>query len=387
MLKYQIYVRDVNLNRVAQIDDYQKLEMKPQFNAVGAFTLAMSMNSNAAFYITQPGAGIIVVRNGTTIFSGPVHQKERKWTAQSDDLTISGYDDNYILQTKLAYPVPGGPPYTSTDYDVRTGPAETIMKQYINANIGSGASSNRKISITTDTDLGRGTSITGRARFDTLLALCGSLALQGGGLGFKVIQVGNGLQFQVYQPTDKSQSVVFSPLLGNLLDFDYTEQSPDANYIIAAGTGEGTARIITESGDSDSVSMYGRVEEFLNQNNTSSTTELSQAITEELANKSFSTSLTITPIDTNTMAFMQNYNLGDIVSVVLTQPGQTGDQINQNVMDVISDVVRQITITVDEKGEVITPLIGTADAANKSTLRIFSSMKTMNRRLSKLERV
>lgn len=379
---YKIYVRDSNFNKVAEIDDYQQLVLKPTFNLLGMFTLTMPADSSAALAIIQPKAGIIVNRNGTTIFSGPVNQRNRKWTMDEDVLTLDGYDDNIFLQSRLALPTPSGPPYT--DYDVRTGPTETVLKQYINYNIGNNATGNRKINITTDTDLGRGLSITGRARFQDLLTLSSSLALQGGDLGFRVVQVGNGLQFQVYQPTDKTQSVFFSPLLGNLLDFEYTEINPTANYFIAGGTGTGASRTTYESGDSDSISTYGRYESFLDKRDTTATSELQQSVNEALSNDAVQTNLSITPVDTDGIQFMRDYQLGDKVSVILTQPNSQG---SQSEFQVIQDVIRQVVITISPDGELIQPAIGTPDSLSKSMIGVFRQMKKFDKRLNNLERV
>lgn len=407
MVKYNLYVRDQYFNRVAEIENYQSLTLKPQFNLVGTWTLTLPTNSSAAFELIKPKTGIIVVRDGVTIFSGPVMQKERKWSTAEDMLTINGYDDNVVLQHYIALPTQIGPPY-AVDYDVRTGPAESVMKQYIDVNIGSGAQSNRKQNITTETDQGRGSTVKGNARFNTLLDLCGTLALAGGGLGFRVVQNGNAMQFQVYQPTDKTTSVIFSPLLGNLIDFDYTETAPQANYVIAGGTGQGADRTTVESGDSTSIATYGRIEEFLDQRDTTDPTQLQQAIIAELSQKANQTNLSMTAMDTDGMAFVRDYNLGDKVTVILTQPEtiteideftyfislyQTGSisveklKEFQVVSTVITDVIREITITIDQKGETINPVIGSPDSTVRPGLNIFSKIKQINKRLINLERV
>jgi hypothetical protein len=407
MAKYNLYVRDQYFNRVAEIENYQSLTLKPQFNLVGTWALTLPFNCPAAFELIKPKTGIIVVRDGITIFSGPVMQKQRKWSKDEDMLTINGYDDNVVLQHFIALPTQVGPPYDA-DYDVRTGPAETVMKQYVDANIVSGAQSNRKQNITIETDQGRGSSVKGNARFNTLLDLCGTLALAGGGLGFKIVQNGNALQFQVYQPTDKTKSVIFSPLLGNLIDFDYTETAPQANYIIAGGTGQGASRTTQESGDSDSIVTYGRIEEFLDQRDTTDPTQLQQAISAELSQKANQTNLSMTATDTDGMAFVRNYNLGDKVTVILTQPDVVNeiDELTsfislyqtemitverlrevQTVANVITDVIRQVTITIDQSGETINPVIGSPDSTVRPGLNIFTKIKQINKRLINLERV
>jgi hypothetical protein len=407
MAKYTLYVRDQYLNRVAEIENYQSLALKPQFNLVGTWVLTLPMNSSAAFELVKPKSGIIVVRDGITILSGPVMQMQRKWSKDEDTLTINGYDDNVVLQRFIALPTQIGPPYNA-DYDVRTGSAETVMKQYVDANIGSGSQSNRKQNITIETDQARGATVTGNARFNTLLDLCGTLALAGGGLGFRVVQNGSAMQFQVYQPIDKTTSVIFSPLLGNLIDFDYTETSPQANYILAGGTGQGVDRTTYESGDSTSIATYGRIEEFLDQRNTMDTTQLQQAVDAELSQKAFQTNLSMTAVDTEGMAFIHDYYLGDKVTAVLTQPDTfiETDELNsfislyqtesitieklkeiQTVSNVITDVIREVVITIDQNGETINPVIGSPDSTVRPGLNIFSKIKQINKRLINLERV
>lgn len=407
MVKYNVYVRDQYFNRVAEVENYQSLTLKPQFNLVGTWALTLPTNCPAAFELIKPQSGIIVVRDGVTIFSGPVMQKQRKWSKDDDMLTINGYDDNAVLQHFIAFPTQIGPPYNA-DYDVRTGPAETVMKEYVDANIGSGAQSNRKQNITIETDQARGSTVTGNARFNTLLDLCGTLALAGGGLGFKVVQNESELQFQVYQPTDKTTSVIFSPLLGNLIDFDYTETSPQANYIIAGGTGQGASRETVESGDSTSIATYGRIEEFMDQRNSTDTTQLQQSVDTELSQKANQTNLSMTAMDTDGMAFIRDYNLGDKVTVILTQPEtfteideldyfislyQTGSMTVEKLKEiqivstVITDVIREVTITIDQNGETINPVIGSPDSTVRPGLNIFSKIKQINKRLINLERV
>jgi hypothetical protein len=405
MVKYQLYVRDSNFNRVAEIDDYTKLDIILNFNAIGTWSLELPSNTDAAIELSQPNAGLIVIRNGKTLFSGPATARNRKWSIDSDVLTITGVDDNVFLQRFLAYPC--NPPYTQTDYDVRTGSAESIMKQYVDANIGENALSNRKINITNEVDRGQGSTITGRARFQTLMDLFSNLAISGGDIGFKVVQVGNGLQFQVYVPQDYTKSVIFSPMLGNLFDFEYNDTDPDVNYVISGGTGEGTARIFVEQGDNTSIANYGRREEFLDKRDTSDTIEITQSIIEELTQKANQTSLSITPADTDSIAFGRDYNLGDKVSVVLTRPNvivteeilniflslyQTESfeiikerNFNEKLLT-IKDVVRQIKITISRDGEVVSPLVGTPDSLAHPILGIFSKMKKMSKRLSNLER-
>lgn len=403
---YRIYIRDEALNKVGELTDYTKLELLPRFNAVGSFALDLQTDSFAARELIKPKAGIIVVRDGQTVFSGQVTSRKRQFGSNGDTLTLAGKDDMVYLVRRLAYPVPSGPPYNSQDYDVRTGIAETIMKQYVDANAGPSARPERQtLAIAPDTGLG--SVITGRARFDNLLDLLTSLAIQGGGLGFRVVQVMNALEFQVYQPADKTNAALFSPLLGNMSAFDYSSDDPEANVVIVGGSGDGTSRIIQQGEYNDSITKFGRVEEFLDKQSTSDTSELSQAISEEFTNKAEKVSLNFTPIDTPSLSFGRDYGLGDKVSIVLTQPGEVvaretvyrfvsfyqSTKIDretirktQNKFDVVQDVVREVKITIDSSGATIQPTVGTSDSTSNIAFGLFDKMAKAFRRIGNLER-
>lgn len=405
---YEIYVRDQYLNRVAEVTDYNNLDIIPRFNAPGTWALDLPTDSIAAKEFIKPKTGIIIKRNKQTIFSGIVTSRNRKWDSTQDRLTVSGYDDLIHLQRNLAYPVPFGPPYTAKSYDVRTGKAEAIMKAYIEDNIGANGRSERKIpNFIVEPDKGLGKTVTGRARFHTFIEMFTSLALAGGDLGFRVVQVGKNLEFQVYQPADKTKEVFFSPLLGNLLDFEYSVDDPETNYVIVGGQGEGAERTILEKSDNASIAKYGRIESFIDQRNTDDLTELQQSMDEELSSKAQKTSLSISPIDTENIAFGRDYNLGDKVSVLITQPNEVIDTETlhyfisayqsvpvyservrkiQEKLELIKDVVREIKITITPEGEKISPVIGTPESLAHPVLGIFDKVKKLTKRINHLER-
>jgi hypothetical protein len=405
---YKIYVRDAYLNRVAEVDDFKFLDMVLRFNSPSSWALDLPTDSFAARELIKPKAGIIVVRDGQTILSGMVTNRKRKWDSSGDITTVTGVDDTIWLARRLAYPVPNGPPYSASEYDVRTGAAETVMRQYVDYNAGANARSERRVpGLVLAADQGRGKTVTGRARFHVLLEILQSLALAGGDLGFRIVQVGKNLEFQVYEPSDKTKTAIFSPLLGNLREFEYSSDDAEANYVIVGGQGEGTARTFVERGDSASITKYGRIESFLDRRDTTDSTELNQAIDEELAQKAEQMSLSISPIDTEQLQFGRDYGLGDKVSVVITHPNEIVEveEINyfiseyqavpfqnerirkiQEKIDVIQDVVREVKISITPEGESVVPSVGTPESLSSSILGIFDAVKKLHKRISNLER-
>lgn len=264
MAVYRIYVRNSALERVGELDTYTKAVVQPAFNAPGAWSLALPAMSAITPLLLAPGAGVIFVReDGTTILSGPVANQDRQWDGDNDNLIVGGPDDTIVLADRLALPYPPAPTWTIADYDVRTDVAETIMHDFVNDNAGPGAMFERRVTgLTLATNGGLGSTITGRARFQSLLELLQYLALAGGGLGFRVVQVSTGIQFQVYNPTDKSASIKLSSALGNLRRFRYVIERSTGNYIYVGGNGEGTTRTIVIGGNGPSQSLWGRIEEI-----------------------------------------------------------------------------------------------------------------------------
>jgi hypothetical protein len=403
---YHVYLRDENFNKVGEITDFEKLELIPRFNAVGSFTLDIATDTFSARELIKNHSGIIVKKDGQTIFSGTVTSRYRTFDKDNGDkITFGGLDDMLHLSRTLAYPETNGL-FSTQAYDVRTGPAETIMKQYVDYNAGPNAASGRQW-LSIQPDAGLGTTITGRARFDNLLDLLASIALQGGGLGFNVIQVDNELQFQVFQPADKTKSAFFSPILGNISSFDYKNEDPTANLVIVGGSGEGAARILDWKADNNSIVQYWRREVFVDRRDTTDSTELTNAMNEELTNQAEKNSFSFVPIDTPQLSFGKDYNLGDKVSIVITQPNELieketlnyfisfyqTDSIEtkkvrqiQEKLDVIQDVVREVKITLDNNGETISPTVGSDDSLSKNTTKIIDQMKKLKRRVSNLER-
>lgn len=373
-----MFVRDPTRTRVAQIEDYLRADFVPRFNSPGAWAIELPADGEPAALLGED-CGIVVVRDGTTILSGPVDHLERNWGPDGDVLLASGPDDLIVIDDRIAHPQPGtaAPPYGSTAYDVRTGAAETVMRGYVNVNAGPGALAQRQVAgLTVAVDTALGSSITGRGRYQKLIPFLQELALAGGDLGFRVVQSGSSLQFSVYTPTDKTATAIFSRELGNLRSFQYVLRAPRVNYVYAGGGGEGTARTIREGADSDSIIRFRRrIEEFRDRRDTTDVAELDQTIVEELAQGALETELRIAPIDTEALMFMEDYQLGDRVTVVV-------DDVPLN------DVLREVHISLTASGsEIVEPVIGTAGFTGSGVFdQILGALRRTRNHLSNLER-
>jgi hypothetical protein len=380
-----VEVRDGDLNRVGQITerDLVGLETVLRFNKVGGWKINLPASHPMADELRKPGAGLIVNGPNGVLTSGPTKTAKSIKTADDPEgvWEITGSDDSVLLGYRIAYPSPATDDLTQqADYDVRSGPAESVMKEYVEANLGPDAPVARRVSgLTVQTDLGRGSTVTGRARFDTLGSLLDQLAVTSA-LGFDVVQDGPGLTFRVYEPADRSLSVRMDIDNNRLTKSEYAYTAPEATRVIVAGQGTGADRTLVERSTSDSIAAESdwsrRIEVFKDQRNTSDLAELQQAGDEILAEKGITVeSVSVTPSDDQSMNFPEDWGLGDRVSVIV------GDIT-------VSQIVTEIAIVITDEGLKIGATVGDPVIAAQSDIeaQVIDKQSDQETRISNLER-
>lgn len=379
-----VHLRDWTGVRVAQIDDIVKLQFVVRHQDVGSWVLDLHPDAAAAAVLRETlnagvvrHAGIEVVRGGNLILSGPVTQIEGSRKGMTERVTLSGSDDTVWLGRREAKPQPAtaAPPYSTDAYDVRTGVGSSVLIGYVNANLGPGALVARRVpGLVMAPDPLVGSNVTGQGRYQPVLELVQGLAVAAGDLGFRIISTGGGgLQFQVYQPVDRSATVKFSQALGNLGDYDYKMTAPAGNYGIGGGSGELTARTIVEEGDSASIATWGLSEFFRDRRDTTDTTQITQSLDEELTKRAATRAVTITPIDMPQVAFGVHYGLGDLVTAVV-------DDLQ------IVEVVREVKITYSAAGQIVEPTLASPGSGPPSLPTFFHDTTRTKTRVVDLER-
>jgi hypothetical protein len=376
MSKPLIRVREnLTLKDVGEVDTYSRLELNLLYNDVSNWELKLSATHPLASDLAKPGAGIRVYRNGMQLLSGLVTEWEEADTGDDLVLTVRGLSDSAYLAWRLCWPTL---PWASNTYDSQTGVVETVMHHFVNYNLGANAAVDRRVpNIVPGTDHAAGVSSTGRGRFQTVLEMLQRLGKFDSTIGFQIVQVDNTLQFQTATTTDLTDLIQFSAAFGNLRGYTYRRKGPEFNLTTVGGGGSGTSRTFYEGSDAVSIAEWGRREEFIDRRDTTNTTELGQASSEDLAGASETTELAIDPIDIPGRAYGVDYNLGDKVRVI-TRSGVT-----------IDDVVRQVKIVWDNDGEHVSPTIGTEGAISPRTPDILrnKTVRKLNRRTKNLERV
>jgi hypothetical protein len=301
------FARDTQNQPLGQLDAFTKLEFVPAYNAVRGWYVEMDPD-NDQVEMMQAAASLAVKNGADVIYTGTVDDFD--YDSEKNLVTISG-QDALALSGRRALPVPSGPPYTSAEYDVRSGAAETIIKQYVSYNAGPLAKLSRRIAgLTIEADQARGNTLTCQARFDNLAEFIAIIGLARG-LGVRVLDG----EFQVYQPVNRSPSILFSDVLDTLGSYKFHVGKPKANYLYGAGAGEGSSQAIYEKGDSASITERGRMETFVNVDRTAVDAEISAQLDAELQKQAGVAWFEFDVIETPDREFWTDFWLGDLVSV------------------------------------------------------------------------
>ncbi|WP_144722245.1 tail fiber protein [Cellulosimicrobium sp. TH-20] len=325
-----VEVRDVDLLRVAQIEPrFLDLDVTLRDSAVGEWTLRLPAEHPAVAHLRAPGAGIVVTGpDDEVVFSGPTSVP----TVAADTAdplgiaTVTGVTDEVILWQRLAYPNPAEADVTlqTAAYDVRSGTAAAVMRDFVLKNIGwHGAPERRIDSLSIIPTTATGPQITKSARFDVLGDLLREVATVAG-LRFRLAQAGGALHFEVLPVVDRRALVRFDLVNGTLASTSVASSPATLTRAIVAGQGQGEARTFLERTTPEAQvaeverGPWGRIERFLDQRNTDDPVELAQAgdkaLTEEGAP---AVAVNAVVSDDLTMRFGLDWHLGDAVTVVV----------------------------------------------------------------------
>lgn len=379
---------------LGQVEDFGGVVFVKNHNDVGTWTsLTIPASSPMASVLVGPNAGIVILADDKVEFSGPVRDVVRAATADGvQQLVLSGVDDNFWLRARLAHPDPSTATvdvnyhYVPNAYDTRTGTASTVMGQYVAVNAAGSAIARRVVpNLSVAPDPVVGGSVTGNARWQTLLDVLQQLALQSiPAVTFDVLQSGNALLFTVSLPTDHSTEgdgkVVFSPQAGTLGQYTYERQAANANYVYAGGVTQinfdARTRLINEWEDPDDIAQWGLVEEFLDRRDITGPAVLRQAAAAEVLQQAgiFRTDLGV--IDTAGVEWGVDYDVGDRVTVVV-------DGVP------LVELVRSVQVTLGPNGDTEQIVPSVSSPSRKRTvqeLHYFSTLRDLASRIANLER-
>lgn len=318
----------------------------------GTFTVTVPDDDLAGR--VRDGWRVLIQEDGVTVVSGPVEEVAPDLADQS--VTFAGVSDLVHLDDKLVLPDPGRAPgaQTADAYYKRSGAAETVIRDMVHANAGTGIHSSRERypGFTVTSSQGRGSSVTTNLRYKNLLEESRKLARLGG-VTFDAVQEEDSrivLRFRV--PRDRSRAVRFTDRNGGVTDGSYSLAAPTATTVLVAGQGEGADRnIIVRSRDT----TWGRsIERFKDQRDTDEADELEQSATEQLDEGQAGAGASFTAVEAPGLVCGIDYELGDTVTVELGPV-------------TVTEPVRAVEIAWDGYGRTVALTLGDHDQADDKT--------------------
>lgn len=324
---YEFRLLDWNANPIAIFSDVEirAIEIQRRLNDYDIHTFSIDGNDPRCELFNLDYMLEVyrkVDRPGATWYKeyGGFHRtpQQQRTTAENDIFT--SYGRGYVdLVNRRTILYPSGNVFTS-----KSGPGETVMKEYVEENAGPSANSGvRKIDgvtrgFTVDASNSRGTDWNGKREWDNLLDVIKDISRLTG-VDFAV-QRGPGATFTFSTPigADRSETVLFSTLLGNMINPLYVEsRTEEVTAACALGRGEGAARL-TQSviDDASTASPWNQIEMTVEGRNSQIALELITTAEEALKDNSAQPSFTFDVLQTDMLQYGADYFVGDTVRAV-----------------------------------------------------------------------
>lgn len=297
------------------------------FRAADTFELRINKHRPKAEALLSPDAAYIIYMDGQTARAGRIEQVECNLPEQGpgDEMLIVSGRAGGMFSERLA----AAGTLTGTGYDTQTGPAESLMRHYVDVNAvsaldeqGNAASVRNIPNLTLAADERRGATCTYSARYEPISDILQALSYAGG-VGWEVVLDTDTreLVFQIIEGVSHTiadeHPVVFSPDLGNLLSVNYLNSLYDRKSVAyVGGAGEDASRVMQSVYLTDEEpSGYDRRETFVDASNTSDLAELTTVGQSELAEMSGTVSLDASLNQGAPLKYGTHYDLGDIITV------------------------------------------------------------------------
>lgn len=360
-MTWEIWPRNGNLGRTLDpISVWSQLTVVERYITNGPPTWILEGPSEHLSVFT-PGMGCILDEDGKQVVSGQARALGRSYKTDEsgrivDTTTLGFIGDSDDLWSRLCWPDPahaltGIPSNFSTTYDERTGARETILLQYIAANLGPTApiASRQLDELLLPVSLGRGGTTTFQARMDVLGDVAELLAEAG---DFDVREEHDEttgtprLAVKISPVLDVSANVIFGAAdiaraTGIVSGWDSQLEAPELTDAILFAKGDLELREGSRFTDEAAVTRWHRRRErLIDQGFTDDLSVITDNAAQALADGASPVSLTFDVADAGDAIYRDTYRLGYRVGVEL--PGLP--------LELSAPRVREVTTVVTPEG-------------------------------------
>lgn len=246
---YPVTIYDTNINKLAEIDGYIRFTWQRKWRKPDEWTMDINRYAHGADQIAM--GRLIVFPRGTENRAGVIEYMKLNLGQDgkpSENWHLRGFAKSGIFYHRLAYSSIG----MGTGYDVQTGPGETVMRHFVDAECISTTNPDRVVSkLVLAPDQGRGAPVVYRGRLQDLARILEEISIYVG-LGYEVEIDMNAKEFvfTVYEGLDLTPSggnspVIFGPEFADVKNMEYLHSKLDTKTVaLIGGQGEGASRLI-----------------------------------------------------------------------------------------------------------------------------------------------
>ena len=318
-----------------------------------------------------PGWRVVIQDDDQTVLSGPLTEVAE--SVADSTRTLTGVSDLQHVQDRTLFGDPSKvwTQQTADGKYARSGPAETVIRDIVHANVGTGAvAARRQDGFTVTSSQGRGKTVKVNDRDKPVLEVIRPLA-RSGGVTFDAVQEQDSrIVFRFRVPVDRSRAVRFTAQNGGLTEGSYSLVAPTVNVALAAGQGAGT--YLNRREYIRATSWGRRVEEYLDQTSTDDDPEIKQAADELLDEGREGATASITAQEVEGCRYGTDFWLGDTVTVAFDSA-------------TVSEPVRQVELTWDGHGRTAVLSLGDHDSADDRTPKWVKKIRKLDARVRGLE--
>ena len=308
---------DGSFKAQAIIDDYQEISFSHSLYEAGDFTITINYNIPNALKFER---GMFIQFGNDPYMFGEIitiNDAIGEDGKGSQIRTITGKDARYIFKRRIIKNLNNEENWTMT------GAGETVLRELVKAQCGSGAESKRQLPVANTipepaSAIGKEYSVA--ESFTNLYDTLVTIATQSE-IGWRVKFDGT-LTLEVFEGTDLSSQVQFSTDFDSLSDGEFTDSSEAfANTIYIGGKGTGSDRDIYEGEkeiEGNSPSGFERYEAFDNQSQMTSEAEYEAEALSMLTQYGQTLEISGNGLAKCPYIFKEQYDIGDTITLAFS---------------------------------------------------------------------
>lgn len=311
------------------------VSLQIRHNEMSLGTISIPANHPRADDVIAAGSRVVITGADGHLMSGRIHAVNGEGPGRAARITLTVHDDFEILKFVLGWVEPTLPIQDQginlKAYDRRTGPAETVLKAYIQAN----AIDRLGLPLTCAPDQGRGSVIAGVLRFhplfDRLFPVVDGAGLDRSGIGVTIRQVGAGLVLDAYETNPVPK--VLTEESGVISSWRWSRAAPTATRVVMAGQEAAAARVFREVADLARETQWDfiaeRVQDARDEENP---TELLVRAADVLREGDRKNGLAVTLSETATFRYGKVAKVGDLLTIGLPGGVAIGPEVLREVL-------------------------------------------------------